>query len=100
MSEAAKQLAYARAQAHARARYLDDARERIARQEQVIAHLAASGRSIALAEKRLVQRRQALDALLQRHQQRGGGQESTMPGAIPGQLGTAERHGQPGSETP
>lgn len=33
--------------------YIDDARERIVRQEQAIEHLAASGRSTALAERRL-----------------------------------------------
>jgi uncharacterized coiled-coil protein SlyX len=85
------------AQACARTRYLDEVRERLARQEQVIAHLAASGRSTALAEKRLMVRRQALDALLQRHERRSAGQGSTSSNT-PAQLGPADRDGRPGSE--
>jgi uncharacterized coiled-coil protein SlyX len=79
---------------------LEDVRERIARQEQVIAHLTANGRSTALAEKRLASLRHALDAMLQRRRARADGLGDATPVATPGQLGPQERDGQPGAEAP
>ncbi|MDQ2802324.1 MAG: hypothetical protein M3Y41_06445 [Pseudomonadota bacterium] len=83
--------------ARARTRYLEETRERIIRQEQAIAHLAANDHNTALAEKRLMRRRQAFDALLERRK----GEEGSVPSTvIPGQLGPAERKGHPGSQAP
>jgi len=79
---------------------LEDTMERIVRQEQTIAHLAATGRSTALAEKRLASRRRSLDAMLQRRQARAEGQGDATPITTPDQLGLAERDGQPGAEAP
>jgi Tfp pilus assembly protein FimT len=79
---------------------LEDVRERIARQEQVIAHLAANGRSTILAEKRLASLRHALDAMLQRRRARAERQTNILCIPVSGQFGQAERDGQPGSEAP
>jgi len=83
-----------------RERYLDEVRERLARQEQTIAHLTASGRSTALAEKRLASLRRALDGLLQRRRGWTECQDNTPVGVAPGQLGPAEPQPQPGSQIP
>jgi len=83
-----------------RDRYLGYARERIVRQEQAIAHLAACGCNTTLAEKRLVSLRRPLDAMLQRRQARAEEQANTPCVPAPGQLGPVERDGQSGSEAP
>ena len=55
-------------------RHVKKKREHIARQEQTIAHLAASGRSTTRAEKRLMTLCLALDAMLQRRRSWAEGQ--------------------------
>jgi hypothetical protein len=90
----------ARERQRERERCLENTRERILRQEQSIAHLAADGRSTVLAEKRLVAMRRALDALLERRRSRAEGRDSAPLTTLPDQLGPAERMGQPGAETP
>ncbi len=88
-----------RNRARARARYLEEVRERLARQEQVIAHLAASGHSTIPAEKRLAALHRSLDAMLERRRGVAERQRNALFTASPGQLGPAEK-GQPGSEAP
>ena len=83
-----------RIRARDRDRYIEEVRARFARQEQAIAHLAANGHSTALAEKRLMRRRQALDTLLERRKGEAEAQGSVPSTATPGQLGPAERKGQ------